>query len=61
MPGKPNILEIRYIAVQYSEDVFIYLYRCRASDLRLRFRNVRGDSDTKMAVGTSGQHEQLVT
>lgn len=36
MPEKPNILEIRYIAVQYSKDVFIYLYRGRVSDLRLR-------------------------
>lgn len=27
MPEKPNILEIRYIAVQYSKDVFIYLTR----------------------------------
>lgn len=36
MPEKPNILEIRYIAVQYSKDVFIYLDRGRVSDSRLR-------------------------
>lgn len=29
MPEKPNILEIRYITVQYSKDVFIYLSRAR--------------------------------
>lgn len=28
---KPNILEIRYIAVQYSKDVFIYLSRAGVS------------------------------
>ena len=32
-PQKPNILEIRYIAVQYSEDVFIYSCRVRVSSL----------------------------
>lgn len=32
MPEKPNILEIRYIAVQCSEDVFIYLSRARLLD-----------------------------
>lgn len=33
LPVKPNILEIRYIAVQYSKDVFIYLPRARVFDL----------------------------
>lgn len=36
MPEKPNILEIRYIAVQYSKDVFIYLNRARVLDLNLQ-------------------------
>lgn len=33
MPEKPNILEIRYIAVQYSKDVFIYPSRAGVLDL----------------------------
>lgn len=36
MPEKPNILEIRYIAVQYSKDVFIYLSGAGVSDLHLQ-------------------------
>lgn len=35
MPEKPNILEIRYISVQYDTDVFIYLLR-----IRMPIRNV---------------------
>lgn len=37
MPEKPNILEIRYIAVQYSKDIFIYLSRAMVLDLHLQF------------------------
>lgn len=42
MPEKPNILEIRYIAVQYSKDVFIYLSRASAVKNVLRQRHEIG-------------------
>lgn len=41
MPEKPNILEIRYIAVQYSKDVFIYLSRAGVFGLHLHSKKLR--------------------
>lgn len=47
VPEKPNILEIRYVTVQYSKDVFIYFSRARMLDLHLQ-SNLCWVSDVKV-------------